>query len=87
MHSGETGRTSTPTAQPGSTNPQTQVSDWKGTAEQGLGVASRFAETLLKTLPDCLDRVFSITKAIIEIKDVGHRHHLCISGTADYYMG
>jgi len=65
-------------------NPQMQVSDWKVTTKQGLGVASRFAQTLLKKLPECVDTnpvkmAFSIARAIIQIKDVGR--HLCISGT------
>ena len=60
------------------------VSDWKTTAKDGLGVTSRFAQTLLKKLPDYVDTnpvkmAFSIAKAIIEIKDVGRR--LCISST------
>jgi len=54
------------------------------TVVEGLGVASRFAQTLLKKVADCVDTnpvkvAFSIAKAIIQIKDVGRR--LCISGT------
>ena len=54
------------------------------TAKEGLGVASRFAQMLLKKLPDCIDAnpvkvAFSIAKAIMEIKDVGRR--LCILST------
>jgi len=80
-HDGETSRASTPTAQPASTNPETQVSDWKATASESLGVASRFAQTLLKKVPDCVSTnpvkmAFSIAKVIIEIKDVGR--FLCI---------
>lgn len=61
-----------------------QTSDWKETAKEGLGVASRFAQTLLKKLPDCVDTnpvkvALSIVKVIIETKDVGSR--LCLSGT------
>jgi len=60
------------------------VSDWKATAKEGLGVASRFAQMLLKKLPDCIDTnpvkmALSIAKVIIEIKDVGRG--LCISST------
>lgn len=60
------------------------VSDWKAFTKDGLGVASRFAVTLLKKLPDCVDTnpvkmAFSIAKIIIEIKDV--RCCLCILGT------
>jgi len=63
---------------------QTQVPDWKVTAKENLGVTARFAETLLKKLPECVDAnpvkmALSIAKAIIEIKNVGRR--LCISGT------
>ena len=41
-----------------------------------LGTTSRFAQTLLKKLPDCIDgdhvkTTFSIAKAIIEIDHVG----------------
>ena len=66
------------------TNSQPSVSDWKATANEGLGVGSRFTQTLLKKLPSCVDTnpvkmAFSIAKAIIEIKDVGHR--LCVSST------
>ena len=53
------------------------------TANEGLAVALRFAQTLLKKLPSCVDTdpvkmAFSIAKAIMEIKDVGR---LCISST------
>jgi len=80
----ETSLTSFPTAEPASTNPQRQDSDWKATAKEGLEVASRFVQTLLKKVPDCVDTnpvkaAFSIARAIIEIKDVGRR--ICISGT------
>jgi hypothetical protein len=56
--------------------------DWKATVKEGLGVAARFAQTLLKKLPDCVDSnpvkmAFSIAKVIIEIKDVCR--HLCLS--------
>jgi hypothetical protein len=59
------------------------VSDWKETTKQGLGVASRFAQTLLKKMPDCVNTnpvkmALSIVKALIEIKEVGHP---CISTT------
>ena len=55
---------------------QTQVSDWKAITKDRLGVASRFAQTLLKKVPDCVDInpvkvAFSIARVIIEIKDVG----------------
>ena len=61
-------------------NSQTQA-DWKAITKDRLGVASRFAQTLLKKVPSCIDTnpvkaAFSIAKAIIEIKDVGC--YLCI---------
>ena len=61
-----------------------QGSDWKAIAKDRLGVASRFTQTLLKKLPDCVDTnpvkvAFSIAKVIIEIKDVGCC--FCILGT------
>jgi len=73
-HGPETSLTSTRTEQPASTNSQPLVSDWKATAKEGLGVASRFAQTLLKKLPGCVDTnpvkmAFSIAKAIIEMKE------------------
>jgi len=54
------------------------VSDWKATAKEGLGVASRFTQTLLKRVPECVDAnpvkvAFAIAKVIIDIKDVSHR--------------
>ena len=57
-------------------NSQSQVSDWRAITKDRLGVASRFAQTLLKKVPDCVDNnpvkvAFSIAKVIIEIKDVG----------------
>ena len=77
-HGGETSRTSTPTLRPASTNPQIPVSDWKATAKEGLGVASRFTQTLLKRVPECVDTnpvkvAFAIAKVIIDIKDVSRR--------------
>ena len=77
-HSGETSRTSTPTLQSASTNSQIPVSDWKATAKEGLGVASRFTQTLLKRVPECVDInpvkvAFAITKVIFDIKDVSRR--------------
>ena len=65
-------------------NSQTQA-DWKAITKDNLGVASRFAQTLLKKVPGCIDTnpvkvAFSIAKVIIEIKDVGC--YLCIWGTA-----
>ena len=53
-----------------------QVSDWKAITKDGLGVTSRFLQTLLKRVPECVDTnpvkvAFSIAKVIIEIKDVG----------------
>ena len=61
-------------------NFQTQA-DWKAITKDRLGVASRFAQTLLKQVPSCIDTnlvkvAFSIAKVIIEIKDVGC--YLCI---------
>ena len=78
MDGRETSRTSTPT----STNPQMPVSDWKATAKEGLGVASRFTQTLLKRVPECVDTnpvkvAFAIAKVIIDIKDVNR--YICIS--------
>ena len=83
-HGGETGRTSTPTLQPASTNPQIPVSDWKATATEGLRVASRFTQTLLKEMPECaninpIKTAFAIARVIINIKDVSGR--VCISCT------
>ena len=65
-------------------NSQTEE-DWKAITKERLGVASRFAQTLLKKVPGCIDInpvkvAFSIAKAIIEIKDVGY--YLCIWDTA-----
>ena len=54
-----------------------QVSDWKAATKDGLGVASRFLQTLITRVPDCVDitnpvkMAFSIAKVILEIKDVG----------------
>ena len=61
-----------------------QISDRKEIAQDGLGVASRFVQTLLKRLPDCVDTnpvkvAFSIAKIIIEIKDVGFDFCLALS--------
>ena len=61
-----------------------QVSDWKATTKGRLGVASRFAQTLLKRVPECVDInpvkvAFSIAKVIIDINNVGYC--LCILGT------
>ena len=60
------------------------ISDWKATAKEGLGVASRFTQTLLKQVPECVDMnpvkvAFAIAKVIIDIKDVSG--YLCISCT------
>ena len=54
-----------------------------------LVMASQFAQTLLKRLPDCYDTnpvkmAFSITKVIIEIKDVGFVS--ASSAQADHYI-
>ncbi|KIM80637.1 hypothetical protein PILCRDRAFT_822370 [Piloderma croceum F 1598] len=67
----ENSLTSIPTAGKAS---QTQVSDRKATIKEGLGVASRFAQTLLKKLPQYVDgnpvkMALSIVKTLIEIKD------------------
>ena len=69
-------------------NSQMQASDWKSIAKDRLGVASRFAQTLLKKVPGCVDTnpvkmAFSIAKVIIEIKDVGCC--LRILAQADHY--
>ena len=63
---------------------QGQVSDWKVITKDRIGVASRFVQTLLKKVPECVDTnpvkaAFSIAKVIIEIKDVGC--YFCILGT------
>jgi hypothetical protein len=55
---------------------QSQVSDWKETTKDHLGVASRFMQMLIKRVPGCISTnpivmAFSIAKSIIEIKDVG----------------
>ena len=57
-------------------NPEAQVSDWKTSAKENLEVASRFIQTLLKKVPECVSTnpvkmAFSIAKVIIDIKDVG----------------
>ena len=49
-----------------------QVSNWEVIIKDRLGVASRFAQTLLKKLPDCINTnpvrmAFSIAKMIIGI--------------------
>jgi hypothetical protein len=60
--------------------------DRKAAANESLKVAGRFAQTLLKKLPDCTDwhnpvkMALNIVKAIIDIKDV--RGCLSISATA-----
>jgi len=61
-----------------------EISNSKATAKESLKVAGRFAQTLLKKLPECINTnpvkmAFSIAKVVIEIIDVGCR--LCISGT------
>ena len=53
-----------------------QVTDRMAVTKDRVGVASRFAQTLLKRLPNCIDTnpvkvAFSVAKMIIEIKDVG----------------
>ena len=66
---------------------QTLVSDWKATP---LGVAPRFAQTLLK-LPDCVDTnpvkmAFSIAKAIIQILKKMWVVVSVSRAQADYYL-
>ena len=61
----------------------THVPDWKAATKEGLGVASRFLQTLLKRLPECVDGnpvkvAFSVAKVIIDVANV--RYCLCISG-------
>ena len=61
-----------------------EISDSKATAKESLKVAGRFAQTLLKKLPECINTnpvkmAFSIAKVVIEIKDVGCP--LCLLGT------
>jgi len=60
------------------------VSDWKAAAKESLEVTSRFTQTLLKRVPECVDVnpvkvAFAIAKVIIDIKCVSGR--LCISST------
>ena len=62
-------------AHPAATNLQTRTSDWKATAKNGLEVASRFSQTLLKKIPECANTnpvkmALAIAKVIVEIKDV-----------------
>ena len=72
-------------------NPQTQITpetqagvlepqgaDRRNTALENLNIAGRFAQTLLKKLPDCVDTnpvkvALSVMKTIIDIKNVGVR--------------
>ena len=59
------------------------------TTKDRLGLASRFAQTLLKKVPACVDTnpvkvAFSIAKVIIEIKAVGCR--LLSWDLANYYI-
>ena len=80
-HGPNTNLTSTRTEEPASTH--SQMPD--RATKQDIGVASRFAQMLLKKLPDYFDSpnpvkvALTIVKAIIEIKDVGRS--LCISST------
>jgi hypothetical protein len=70
-------------------NSQTELSDWKAVTKDRLGVASRFAQTLLKKVPECVDAnpvkvAFSIARVIIEIKDVGY--YFVSWAQANYYI-
>ena len=61
-----------------------QISDWKAVTNDHLGVASRFVQTLLRKVPECVNAnpvkaAFSIARVIININDIGYC--LCILGT------
>ena len=56
---------------------------------EGFKVAGRFAQTLIKKVPECVttnpvQMAFSIAKVIIEMKDVGCR--LVSQALADYHI-
>ena len=62
-----------------------QVTDWKAVTKDGLGMASRFVQMLLKRLPGCVDAnpvkvAFSVAKVIIEIKDVRRCLYILVTG-------
>ena len=59
-------------------DPNAPVSNWKANTIEGGKVAWRFAQTLIKKVPECVttnpvQMAFSIAKVIIEMKDVGCR--------------
>ncbi len=72
-------------------NPQTQITletqagdfeaqgaDWRNAALENLNIAGRFAQTILKKLPDCVNSnpvkvALSVVKTIIDIKNVSSR--------------
>ena len=65
------------------------VSNRKANVIEGFKVAGRFAETLIKKVPECVttnpvQMAFSIAKVIIEMKDVGCR--LVSWALVDYYI-
>ena len=80
MDDGETNLTTISTiAEP--TQVTATGTDWKAATKVGLGVASRFLQTLLKRLPECVDVnpvkvAFSVAKVIIDVTNV--RYCLCI---------
>ena len=65
------------------------VSNQKANVIEGFKVAGRFAQTLIKKVPECVttnpvQMAFSIAKVIIEMKDVGYR--LVSWALIDYYI-
>ena len=73
----------------GPPDPNAPVSNRKANAIEGVKVVGRFAQTLIKKVPECVttnpvQMAFSIAKVIIELKDVGCR--LVSWELADYYI-
>ena len=73
----------------GPPDPNAPVSNRKANAIEGVKVAGRFAQTLIKKVPECVttnpvQMAFSIAKVIIEMKDVGCR--LVSLALVDYYV-
>ena len=78
-----------PVAEPVSMKTQSQISGWKVTAKESLKVAGQFMQMLLKRVPRCVtanlvQMALSITKVILEIKDVGWP--FLSWALADYYI-
>ena len=70
-------------------DPNAPVSNWKANTIEGGKVAWRFAQTLIKKVPECVttnpvQMAFSIAKVLIEMKDVGCR--LVSWALVDYYI-